>query len=139
MYGSRHCWVHRTPSYGLHFVRSWTSLGGQLLACLQPVLCQVFYGLPTGAILSTSTPAHAFTLSGSSFCSTCRCHLSLHLLLTSPVASTTSLLCSLVFGCFLFSETPHIHLIILISIFSIFVLVVHFLHQYNKHLLIIAM
>ena len=62
---------------------------------------------------------HTLTQSASPICFTCPCQLSLHILMKPPIASTPRCLLSSVLGCLSFRETPHIHLIILISVFSI--------------------
>ena len=53
----------------------------------------------THAFTSTTNIACAFTYPASSFLSTCPCHLSLYLLITSPIAFTPRCLLSSVVGC----------------------------------------
>ena len=131
-------------------------IGRQLSA--DKVFCQVFLGLPTGAFLSTTNLVHALIQSASSFLSTCPCRLSLHPLITSPIASTSRRLLSSVLSffrrntthppdhphlCLSFRETRPIHLIILISVLSVFdsssALMAHVSHPYNMQLPIVTL
>ena len=82
--------------------------GGQLSedARQKTEFCHVFLGLPTAAFPSTTNPVHAITQSASPFRSTCPCHLSLYLLITSPIASAPAHVHISVLGCLSFRETP---------------------------------
>ena len=81
---------------------------------------QVFFGCPLGLIPSTSHVIQCLTQSLSSFHSTCPNHLNLLLLIIKLTGSNPkSSLSSLLFFLSL-SLTPHIHLIILISVRFIF-------------------
>ena len=70
------------------------------------------------------------------------CNLSLHLLITSLVASISRRLLSSMLDCLSFRETPPFRLIILISVLSIIyacsAVLAHVSHPYNKQLLMHA-
>ena len=100
----RRCWFCPMPSYG------------------SPFLSVVDYPRPTFTNL-----VHAFTQSTSSFPSTCPCHLSLPLLITSPVAYVPRCLLS----------SPNIHLIILTFHLRL-QLCSHVSHTHSKQLLLHA-
>ena len=111
-YSSLGKWRQAHPVASISFGRGRHEI--QLLA--DTVFCQAFFGLPSGAVPFTTN----LVRSASPFLSTCPCHLSLHLLITSPITSTPR--CLLITSpitptprCLLGSvrETPHIHLIIL--------------------------
>ena len=105
----------------LRFMAVFQTLLGSPYAVLWPsiLLCHIRPSADR-CLPSTTTLTLAFTRSASPFHSTSPCHLSLHLLITFPITSTPRRFLSSVLGCLSFRETPHIHLIILISVLSIF-------------------
>ena len=84
---SRRCRIRRTLSDCSPFTLPRTSRGSSFSRRMSAdtVFCQTFFGLPTGAVRSTTNLTHAFTQSASPFPSSCPCHLILDHLITSPI------------------------------------------------------
>src|SRR5208282_4582067 len=82
----------------------------------------VFLGLPRPLpfTLSTSICLHADTQSSGCLCSTCLNHLSLPRLTTTETHSMSSRLNSSALAFLSLSLTPHIHLIIILSVLLVF-------------------
>ena len=113
-----------TPSYGppFHYAILWPSISLHrpmalhfIRSCIV-VFCQVFFF----SLHQLSTHLHTIGITISFHMPMAPCHLNLHLLITSPIASTPSLLrSSSVLVCLSLREALHIHVIIVISVLSI--------------------
>ena len=88
---------------------------------LSTTFSHVIFGLPLPLLPSTVISILFFTQSFPSFLNTCPIHLSLLRLITSLIFSMPILSLSSAFVFFSLSDTPHIHLTILISALSSFV------------------
>ena len=87
---------------------------------LSTTFSHVIFGLPLPLLSSTVISILFFTQSFPSFLNTCPIHLSLLRLITSLIFSMPILSLSSAFVFFSLSDTPHIHLTILISALSSF-------------------
>ena len=106
----------------LHFFMSWTSsLPISNYAMSASTLSNhILLGRPIDLLPSTLYSLHFFTQSSSLFFTTCPYHLILPLLMTVAICSTPTNFFNSSLVLLSFMKTPHIHLIICISVLSNF-------------------